>query len=183
VLDGPRGAAFARFLPVHLYGQVRGLERVLADRTRARADLIEDAAQAWGAEWNGVKAGGLGDAAAFSFYPTKNLSAAGDAGMVTTNSDETGRAGEDAAPARHAPALLPRRAGLERAHGRIPGRGALQVKLKYIDGMERGAARGGRGAITRCLPRQDWPRPGRGPCMAWFCRASCREHGTSGIST
>src|SRR5205814_9641678 len=49
---------------------------------------IEDAAQAWGAEWRGRKAGGLGDVAAFSFYPTKNLSAAGDAGMATTNSDE-----------------------------------------------------------------------------------------------
>ncbi len=85
VLDGPRGAAVRAILPVHLYGQVSfdfdfGRERGLT--------IIEDAAQAWGAEWNGVKAGGLGDAAAFSFYPTKNLSAAGDAGMVTTNSDE-----------------------------------------------------------------------------------------------
>jgi dTDP-4-amino-4,6-dideoxygalactose transaminase len=86
VLDGPRGAAVRAILPVHLYGQISfdfstgfGRERGLT--------VIEDAAQAWGAEWNGVKAGGLGDIAAFSFYPTKNLSAAGDAGMVTTNSD------------------------------------------------------------------------------------------------
>src|ERR1039458_8745616 len=54
----------------------------------AAPKLIEDAAQAWGAEWQGTKAGALGDAAAFSFYPTKNLSAAGDAGMVATNSEE-----------------------------------------------------------------------------------------------
>ena len=85
VLDGPRGAAVRAILPVHLYGQISfslgfGRERGLT--------VIEDAAQAWGAEWNGVKAGGLGDIAAFSFYPTKNLSAAGDAGMVTTNSAE-----------------------------------------------------------------------------------------------
>jgi len=88
VLDGERGADVKAILPVHLYGfcadatafSKMGQERGLA--------IIEDAAQAWGAEWNGVKAGGLGDAAAFSFYPTKNLSAAGDAGMVTTNRDD-----------------------------------------------------------------------------------------------
>ena len=71
---------------MHLYGQIRGW-LFLPDRDERGLTIIEDAAQAWGAEWNGVKAGGLGDVAAFSFYPTKNLSAAGDAGMVTTNSD------------------------------------------------------------------------------------------------
>jgi len=88
VLNGKRGAGVKAILPVHLYGLCAdtsafsklGRERGLA--------IVEDAAQAWGAEWNGVKAGGLGDAAAFSFYPTKNLSAAGDAGMVTTDRDD-----------------------------------------------------------------------------------------------
>jgi len=88
VLDGPRGAAVRAILPVHLYGQTiewPSFARIAHERGLI---IIEDAAQAWGAEWNGVKAGGLGNIAAFSFYPTKNLSAAGDAGMVTTNSAE-----------------------------------------------------------------------------------------------
>jgi dTDP-4-amino-4,6-dideoxygalactose transaminase len=87
VLDGPHGAAVRAILPVHLYGQTvewSSFARIAHERALT---IIEDAAQAWGAEWNGVKAGGLGNIAAFSFYPTKNLSAAGDAGMVTTNSD------------------------------------------------------------------------------------------------
>jgi dTDP-4-amino-4,6-dideoxygalactose transaminase len=75
-------------LPVHLYGQCADWTSFTRLGHGFGVKLIEDAAQAWGAEWNGVKAGGLGEIAAFSFYPTKNLSAAGDAGMVTTNSDE-----------------------------------------------------------------------------------------------
>jgi dTDP-4-amino-4,6-dideoxygalactose transaminase len=88
VLDSERGAGAKAILPVHLYGQCAewpAFERIGRERG---LKLIEDAAQAWGAEWDGKKAGGLGDAAAFSFYPTKNLSAAGDAGMVATNSAE-----------------------------------------------------------------------------------------------
>ena len=73
-------------LPVHLYGQladVRAL-RTLADQ-RGIA-LFEDAAQAHGAQTGGARAGELGDAAAFSFYPTKNLGAAGEGGLVVTRS-------------------------------------------------------------------------------------------------
>lgn len=88
VLDGPCGETVRAILPVHLYGQpVNWGDFDLLAQERGLA-LVEDAAQAWGAAWQGRKAGGLGDVAAFSFYPTKNLSAAGDAGMVTTHSDE-----------------------------------------------------------------------------------------------
>ena len=87
-LDGPGGDEVRAILPVHLYGQPADWNSFAQLGQERRLALIEDAAQAWGAEWHGRKAGGLGDAAAFSFYPTKNLSAAGDAGMVTTNSNE-----------------------------------------------------------------------------------------------
>ncbi len=128
VLDGPRGKNVRAILPVHLYGQCADFS---SGKNRGFT-IIEDAAQAWGAERNGAKAGGLGNAAAFSFYPTKNLSAAGDAGMVTTNSDE-----------------LAERVRLLRQHGmrcryhhdelgwnaRMDGfQGAiLSIKLKYIE--------------------------------------------------
>jgi dTDP-4-amino-4,6-dideoxygalactose transaminase len=74
-------------MPVHLYGQVAEWDRFELLRQEFGTALVEDAAQAFGASWDGRKAGSLGDAAAFSFYPTKNLSASGDAGMVTTTSD------------------------------------------------------------------------------------------------
>jgi dTDP-4-amino-4,6-dideoxygalactose transaminase len=74
-------------MPVHLYGQVADWDRFALLQQEYGTFLIEDAAQAFGASWDGHKAGSLGDAAAFSFYPTKNLSASGDAGMVTTGSE------------------------------------------------------------------------------------------------
>ncbi len=76
-------------LPVHLYGQVADWDCFALLKQEHGVLLIEDAAQAFGASWDGRKAGSLGDAAAFSFYPTKNLSAGGDAGMVTTAADTT----------------------------------------------------------------------------------------------
>jgi dTDP-4-amino-4,6-dideoxygalactose transaminase len=133
VLNGPRGTAVRAILPVHLFGQSADWSSFARLGREHGLKLVEDAAQAWGAEWQSVKAGGLGDAAAFSFYPTKNLSAAGDAGMVATNS-----------------AGLAERVKMLRQHGmrrryyhdeigwnaRMDGfQGAiLQVKLKYIDG-------------------------------------------------
>src|SRR6202789_2233866 len=74
-------------LPVHLYGQITDWDCFESLQQEHGVLLVEDAAQAFGASWDGRKAGALGDAATFSFYPTKNLSAGGDAGMVTTADD------------------------------------------------------------------------------------------------
>ena len=70
---------------VHLYGQVSGIDRISEIALRHGLRVIEDAAQAHGAEFSGRRAGSLGDAAAFSFYPGKNLGALGDGGAITTN--------------------------------------------------------------------------------------------------
>jgi dTDP-4-amino-4,6-dideoxygalactose transaminase len=78
----------AAIMPVHLYGQCADMDGFRALASQGRLKLIEDAAQAFGASFHGVRAGALGDAAAFSFYPTKNLSAFGDAGLMTTPHDD-----------------------------------------------------------------------------------------------
>ncbi len=75
-------------LPVHLYGLCANMEALSALAEENKLLLVEDAAQAFGSIWRAGRAGSLGDMAAFSFYPTKNLSAFGDAGCVTTQSEE-----------------------------------------------------------------------------------------------
>jgi dTDP-4-amino-4,6-dideoxygalactose transaminase len=75
-------------LPVHLYGQCADMDAFGRIAQEFGVAIVEDAAQAIGAEWNGRGAGSFGVTAAFSFYPTKNLSAYGDAGIVTTTRPE-----------------------------------------------------------------------------------------------
>jgi len=73
-------------LPVHLFGQCADMESLRAVASEAGGiPLIEDAAQAIGAEYQGLRAGALGTVGCFSFYPTKNLGGFGDGGMLTTN--------------------------------------------------------------------------------------------------
>ena len=75
-------------IPVHLFGQCVQMERVRAIATRHGARILEDCAQSHGATRHGVRAGALGDVAAFSFYPTKVLGGYGDGGMVVTDDAE-----------------------------------------------------------------------------------------------
>ena len=75
-------------LPVHIYGQPAPMEEILSIARYHGLKVVEDCAQAHGAEINGRKVGTFGDAGAFSFYPTKNLGGIGDGGAVVTNSAE-----------------------------------------------------------------------------------------------
>ena len=75
-------------LPVHLYGQLADMPALMDIAKQNNLLVLEDSAQAHGANINGKKAGNWGDASAFSFYPGKNLGELGDAGAVTTNDDE-----------------------------------------------------------------------------------------------
>lgn len=74
-------------LPVHLYGQAADMDPILALARRYNLKVVEDVAQAFGGEYKRRKLGTLGDAAAFSFFPSKNLGGFGDGGLVTTNDD------------------------------------------------------------------------------------------------
>lgn len=164
VLETPLGAVVCAVLPVHLYGQCCSWDDFARLAKERELMLIEDAAQAWGASWEGRAAGTLGDLAAFSFYPTKNLSAAGDAGMVTTNSGD-----------------LAERARMLRQHGmrrryyhdelgwntRMDGfQGAvLRVKLRYIDSWNqarRQAAERYHRLFTSASLAENGPYPQRG---------------------
>lgn len=123
-------------VPVHLYGQPADLDPILDVARRRGLAVVEDAAQAHGARYKGRCVGGIGDAGCFSFYPSKNLSAAGEAGIVLTN---------DAGRARIARAI--RDWGTATVRGRAVRGGnyrleavqaaVLRVKLARLDGWVR----------------------------------------------
>ena len=123
-------------IPVHLYGQPADMEAVVELGKRYDIRIIEDCAQALGAEYRGKKVGSMGDAGCLSFFPAKNLGAYGDGGMVVTNEQQTAEL-----------------VGMLRRHGSrvsyyhlLPGFNSrldalqaaiLRVKLKYLDGWNR----------------------------------------------
>jgi dTDP-4-amino-4,6-dideoxygalactose transaminase len=78
-------------IPVHLYGQTADMDRITAAVRPHGLVILEDAAQAIGAAYKGARAGSLGDVAAFSFYPSKNLGGFGDGGMLTTSQAQLAR--------------------------------------------------------------------------------------------
>jgi dTDP-4-amino-4,6-dideoxygalactose transaminase len=75
-------------MPVHLFGQCANMDPIMEVARKHNLKVIEDAAQAIGAEYKGKKAGAIGDFGCFSFFPSKNLGGAGDGGMVTANDPE-----------------------------------------------------------------------------------------------
>lgn len=75
-------------LPVHLYGQAADMDPIMELAEKYNLKVIEDTAQAFGAEYKGKKLGTIGDAGCFSFFPSKNLGAFGDGGLIATNDDE-----------------------------------------------------------------------------------------------
>jgi dTDP-4-amino-4,6-dideoxygalactose transaminase len=163
------GLPIRAILPVHLYGQCADWDGFSALRERLGVLLLEDAAQAFGAAWRGRRAGALGDLAAFSFYPTKNLSAFGDAGMVSTSNPEFAER-----------ARMLRNHGMRRRYfhdetgwnSRLDGIQAavLSVKLRYVDAWneQRRARAAAYDALFRAAGlAEPGPYPERGAVLPW----------------
>ncbi len=87
-LDKRSGNLLAAVMPVHLYGQPADLQPIVGLAQRYGVPVIEDAAQAIGARYDGKRIGGIGAVGCFSFFPSKNLGAWGDAGLLVTRDDE-----------------------------------------------------------------------------------------------
>lgn len=131
-LTNPPAGTPKAVIPVHLYGQPADMPRILSLAHRYGLRIIEDCAQCHGAALNGRMAGAWGDVAAFSFYPTKNLGAIGDGGMLVT---------DDGALAEKLH-LLQQYGWRERYVSEVPGGNSrldeiqaaiLRIKLRYLD--------------------------------------------------
>ena len=119
-------------LPVHLYGQAADMDPLLEIARRHKLRVLEDAAQAFGSDYRGRKAGAIGDAGAHSFYPTKNLGAYGDGGMITTNDDEIAHQvrvlRDHGSPRKYHHVTVGYNSRLDSIQASI-----LRIKLRYID--------------------------------------------------
>jgi dTDP-4-amino-4,6-dideoxygalactose transaminase len=141
LINRATGGRIKALMPVHLYGQSAAMDPLMAIARQHRLRVIEDAAQAIGTEYkNGARAGSLGDIGCFSFFPSKNLGAFGDAGLCTTN---------DAELAESMRVLRVHGGKPKYFHAVIGGNfridelqaAVLRVKLKYLDGWTRGRQR------------------------------------------
>jgi dTDP-4-amino-4,6-dideoxygalactose transaminase len=119
-------------IAVHLYGQSADLDLIKAFCRKNDLWLIEDVSQAHGATWKGKRLGSIGDIACFSCYPTKNLGALGDAGLITTNNIELAKRvrmiREYGWANRYVSDLVGRNSRLDEVQAAI-----LRVKLRYLD--------------------------------------------------
>jgi dTDP-4-amino-4,6-dideoxygalactose transaminase len=146
-------------LPVHLYGQCADVDRLQPIADEFHLAVIEDAAQAIGAAWRDRRAGSIGVAAAFSFYPTKNLSAYGEAGLVTTNNPEMAahmrRLRNHGSSRRYVHEEVGYNSRLDAMQAAI-----LHVKLKYVGGWNQ--ARRQRATLyDRLFAEAGFAEPGR----------------------
>jgi dTDP-4-amino-4,6-dideoxygalactose transaminase len=124
-------------MPVHLYGQMADMDPIMAIAQRHNLYVIEDGAQAIGAEYKGRRAGSIGHFGCFSFFPSKNLGAFGDGGMITAN---------DPALAHKAKLLRNHGAEPKYYHKLVGGNfrldalqaAILRIKLRYLDGWTAG---------------------------------------------
>jgi dTDP-4-amino-4,6-dideoxygalactose transaminase len=119
-------------LVVHLYGRAIFSEALKELATTHHLKIVEDNAQAIGAEWEGIKTGNLGDAAGFSFYPGKNLGAIGDAGAITCNDDKLAKVIRALSNYGSEEKYVNIYKGLNSRLDEIQA-AVLDVKLKYID--------------------------------------------------
>jgi dTDP-4-amino-4,6-dideoxygalactose transaminase len=133
LLNRATGGRIKGLMPVHLYGQSADMDPLMALAKQYGLKVIEDAAQAIGTEYHGVRVGSIGDIGCFSFFPSKNLGAFGDAGLCTTN---------DAELAESMRVLRVHGGKPKYFHAVIGGNfridelqaAVLRVKLKYLDG-------------------------------------------------
>lgn len=167
-------------MPVHLYGQMADMDAIMSIAAAHGLIVIEDAAQAIGAERGGRRAGSIGHMGCFSFFPSKNLGGFGDGGMVTTNDP-----------------VLAERLKLLRAHGAKPKyfhkivggnfrldalqAAVLRVKLPYLDGWTTGRQR------NAALYRQLFAEAGlvadsmSTSCLATGCSDTCSLSAHAGV--